>query len=492
MHRSLILALTLVAAAASPAWAQPAPHEYGTQAHDDPEAENGAAPGASAAPAPGLDLQSPDSIRNFAATQRTRLRELIEKRLDAKDDGVIERNGGAAAKIGLLGFLLVLMPLFLMRKYPGRLWTLTKYSFAAAFTWTLGFLAIAFMVVILKAAEGTAAQNTNPQMQIMETVLSYVEENAEEVVASPEIWGDALRSVGAQTNPEAMIPAHVLEGAATRIRQTAGQMQNNPEDFAPLLNVGTLAFGAIKILGGFLPDILFLVTAALLLWSLKPVALLILDIPRKGVEGVSMYQAMRDVWARIGREVLAVLCMIAVLFCVAEFSGVAMFYSLKSAVTLLLDYVQESVYYVASETGASPLYVLTAFFTSALIISLVIVLATVASAAFLGRVFLLLKQKFTEKVPLNTHMRFWKYGTLSYAWLMVLPAIVLFSAKLIIEAALIGYGDEHSWTLALFVGPLLELALLGLAFFFGRGLSALLFLFRYKHEPIEGSVAPAS
>lgn len=113
---------------------------------------------------------------------RERMVGQIEDKLMAKQ---AEKNAFIADVLGwasLSGLLLLLMPLFLRKKYPRNDGLLVKYSVLASGTFTVSMLLFTLVLVMFRQVQGGMGAIANPQIALIEAGFTSMENNIDDML----------------------------------------------------------------------------------------------------------------------------------------------------------------------------------------------------------------------------------------------------------------------------------------------------------------------
>jgi hypothetical protein len=260
-------------------------------------------------------------------------------------------------------------------------------------------------------------------------------------------------------------------------------------------------FKKVDFIFKILPIILFLVTMILFGLAIRPTLTEIIKLPMRAAAGESgvgretTKRAMRRVWG----ELLATICTIGVLTVLTLMSAFVLGQIVGPALDALLNYFSLAVSYLQFVQGASSGTVFLTLF--AVILFLVFNLATLilSMSFFLGKSQKIFQQKFNEGVPIATHARFFKLGTLSVVWVQLFPLVfAIVAGKVLLkmnDSIMSGVNDADAvpWGKLMLAGPLFLVVGFALLFWAVRGFKAIRFLqaYKVKQTPPPTASAPA-
>ncbi|MBL8715841.1 MAG: hypothetical protein JNL79_07580, partial [Myxococcales bacterium] len=133
----------------------------------------------------------------------------IEAKMEKAQEAKMERLSMVLGWVSMLGFLLLLMPIFLAKKYPGKLGVLFKTSAIAAFASVIVMNLFAAIVMLLKNVQGALARFTNPQIKIVEAALDGIGDSADHLISfGPQLIQPTLDQL---SSSEESVPVALLE-----------------------------------------------------------------------------------------------------------------------------------------------------------------------------------------------------------------------------------------------------------------------------------------
>jgi hypothetical protein len=145
---------------------------------DDADGEGLSPEDAAAFDAAALD---PKRLAEVLRAQLEKVRDKVltkmEEKIDAKTEKKLDAFRTFMGYFSLAGLLLLFVPLFLMRKYPGKLGVLFKYSALAAVSFVVCVNLFTGVAAIMKGAQGATGKFTNPQIAITTAVFDSLHES---------------------------------------------------------------------------------------------------------------------------------------------------------------------------------------------------------------------------------------------------------------------------------------------------------------------------
>lgn len=388
------------------------------------------------------------------------------------------------AGISLLGLFLLLMPLKLVKKYPGKGGLLFKYSALAAFTFFFTVNLFGGVLFGLRSVQGALAGFTNPAMAIAASTFDTLDDHAEDyIVMGKELFAPTLEQLKA--HPDEQPAVTILENGVKIVK-----------DAKVFLSVAKM-FKKVTFLLDYVPIVLFLITLILFFRAIWPTLREIILLPGRVAEGTATGgDVVKLAMARVFGELKATLCTIGVLAVLTLISSMVLSEIVAPAISALLEYFALCINYLQFVKDASSGLVFMALF--GVILFLVLNLATLilSMAFFLGKSQKIFQARFNANVPIATHARFFKWGVPSVLWVQVFPWLFVVIAGNIlyrINASLTGgelNADAISWGKLLLAGPLFLVVAYIVLFWAARGLKAIRFLQSYKVKV--PAVAPVS
>jgi hypothetical protein len=422
--------------------------------------------------------------RNIAKVREPVMQKVRDKIL-AKQSSSVGRVIGLLSWLSLAGLLLLLAPLVLARKYPGKGPLLWKSSAIAAVTFVVAVNLFVGALLLVRGAQTVAGQFVNPQVGLVNGALDTLDHKAEDFTAVRNFLQPTINQL--QGGEVADVPVALLNNAS--------KFQGQVEVFQTIKG----HFKKVGWLMGYLPIVLTLVALVLFALAARPVLSEIVKLPARAAGGdpEAIRSVVRSTFRRIGQEFLTALCFIGVLLLVTMISGFALTQALEPVMNTLLNTIMIAFLYVQLPDISAGLV------TFAVLGALVFLVLTVAayvlgSALFLGKAQKIFQRRFVERVPLASHEPFWLWGSASLMAVFTIPVVFMVLASVGIEAWVDSIPDDldvagvtrvleqvMTWVpVILVVGYLVF-------FWAGRGVKALGFLKSYPVVPRKGR-RPAS
>jgi hypothetical protein len=376
------------------------------------------------------------------------------------------------------GLLLLLMPLFLKKKYPNAGSSLWKYSAMAAGTFFITVNLFGGVLFGMRQAQNALSGLTNPSVAIAGGVFDTLDRNADEFIyTGKELFLPTLEQM--RNNPEEQPAVQLLENGMKIV-----------QDAKVFLSMAKL-FKKVDFLFGILPIILTVLTLVLFIVAIKPTLMAIIKLPAAAAEGRS--NAGREVVGlavkRVKGEMLATICTVGVLTVLSLFSAFVLGRVVEPALATLLRYFSDAVMYLQFVEGASSGLVFVSLFGVILFLVLNLAVLILSMSFFLGKSQKIFQARFNEGDPLSKHQRFFKWGIPSVLFVQVFPLLFVYLGNFILQKLNHSIrGDELdaekvSWTKMLLAGPLVLIVAFAVLFWAARGFKAIKFLQSYKVKP---------
>jgi hypothetical protein len=413
---------------------------------------------------------SPEQFRKVVALIKKLVLDKMEKKMAKKSAEKMATFSLGIFVFSLLGFGLLLMPLFLEKKYPGKGALLLKYSGLAAVTFFFTVNLFGGVLFGMKAAQGVLGSATNPSLAVASGTFDTLHDNADDyIVMGKELFVPTLMAL--EGNSEEQPAVLLIENGMKVV-----------EDAKVFMSIAKM-FKKIDVVFSVLPIVLFCVTMLLFALAVRPTLTEIIKLPMRAASGeagagkATTRNALRRVWG----ELLATLCTVGVLTLLTLVSAFILGHIVKPALDALLGYFALAVNYLQFVEGASSGIVFLTLFGVILFLALNLATLILSMSFFLGKCQKIFQAKFNTGTPVATHKRYFKWGVPA-----VLFVIVAEKALDKINASLlegIKDADAVPWTKIMLAGPLFLVVAYALMFWGARGFKAIGFLFSYKVTP---------
>ena len=378
----------------------------------------------------------------------------------------------------LTGLLILVMPLVLRKKYPGQGRVLFKYSALAAITFIVSVNLFGGVMMGVRGVQGALSAYTNPKIAIATGTFDTLDNNAEKYLTmGKQLFAPTLEQMRGNSDEQPV--ALILQNGQKIIK-----------DAKVFLSIKKM-FKKVDFVFDILPIVLFGVTMMLFGLAIRPTLTSIVKLPIRAAQGHG--GVGREVTSAAMREILAsfkaTLCTIGVLVVLTVLSSVVLGVVVAPALDTLLVYFSRSVSYLQFVEGASSGLVFVALFGVVLFLVMNLAALILAMSFFLGKCQKIFMARFQTGVPLSTHSRYFKWGSLSVALVHLLPVIFVVIADRVLEAIDssifdgVGSAADISWTKYMLSGPLFLVVGFGLFFWAARGFKAIAFLKSYKLVP---------
>jgi hypothetical protein len=398
----------------------------------------------------------------------------METKMEEKQAKKMGKLSSALALFSLTGLLLLLMPLFLRKSYPGKGAVLAKASALAAGAAVVAINLFAAVIVLLKGVQGAMGAKTNPVLKIVEASFDVLADQVHEMFAfGPTIIQPTLDQLSGDTDEPMPV---VLLMNVQRLGKAAAAHVDTFKSVAEW-------FIDMRWILEYVPAVLMFVTLALFAVAAKPVLVELVKLPGRaasGDEGATK-AALKLAGARILHELFAVGCLIGFLIAFTEVSETVLSISMYPAVNEFLDYFFMNLIYIQEDAHASGGLILGSLGGTLAFLVLNIAVVTLSGAFYLGKIHKIFQARFHDAVPLKAHASFWKWGTLAALWTVIFPLLYIEVAERITHLLeKDAEGKDPSWTFLLLSGPVLMVAGFLVAFWAVRGLKGMGFLLKYN------------
>ncbi len=401
----------------------------------------------------------------------------IEAKMEKAQEAKMERLSMVLGWVSMLGFVLLLMPIFLAKKYPGKLGVLFKTSAIAAFASVIVMNLFAAIVLLLKNVQGALAKFTNPQIKIVEAALDGIGDSADHLISfGPQLIQPTLDQL---SSSEESVPVALLEN-----------VQKIAKDAQPFLAAAKWFKGMLWIFD-YLPLVMTTMAIFLFLVGARPMLVELIKLPARAAAGENTEGVVKEAFRKVGRELLATLCLIVLLAVVTLLSGELLALAVRPAVENFLNTFFVDVIYVQTP-GASSGLIFGSLAGTVVFLVLNVMVVLLSTGFFLGKAHKIFQQRFQEKVPLSAHKKFWGWGTLALLWAQVFPVAFVLGAEPLVEKLLEkGFGkEEPNWTLVLLGGSGVFVVGFLFCFWAFRGLKGLAFLKKYDLVAAKAASVP--
>jgi hypothetical protein len=387
------------------------------------------------------------------------------------------------------GLLLLGMPLFLKKTYPGQGKTLFKYSALAAGTFFVTVNLFGGVLFGMRQAQNALSSYTNPSVAIAGGTFDTLYNNADEfVVTGKELFLPTLEAM--RNNPDEQPAVMLLENGMKIV-----------EDAKVFMSMAKL-FKKVDFVFSILPIILTLVTLILFILAIKPTLVEIIKLPAAAAAGNS--GAGRDIVTksikRVKGEMLATLCTVGVLTVLTLVSAAILGRVVEPALASLLRYFSAAISYLQFVEGASSGLVFVSLFGVILFLVLNLAALILSMSFFLGKSQKIFQARFNEGEPVSKHKKFFQWGIPAVLLVQVFPLVFAYVGEIILDkvnsSLLSGVTDAEAvpWTKLMIAGPLVLIVAFSILFWAVRGFKAIKFLQSYTVKPKapKGSAAGAA
>ncbi len=437
----------------------------------DQELEERAAKGEALAPS-----VSVEQFRQAIAMAKKVVLGKMEKKIEQGVEKKMRHFSIGVFVFSLCGLFLLLIPVVVGKKYPGKSGVLFKYSAFAALTFFVTVNLFGGVLMGMRTVQGHLGKFANPSLQITSATFDTLDKNAE-VYASlgKELFLPTVEAL--RGNSDAQPIAILLENGQKVIK-----------DARVFVSIAHLV-KKVDFIFKLLPIILFAVTMILFGLAIKPTLMEIIRLPVRAASGEA--GAGRDTTKRaLGRvlgELKAAACTLAVLALLTVVSAFTLGQVVAPVLDDLITYFYLAVMYLMNIEGASSGLVFVGLFGVTLFLVINLATLILSTGFFLGKTQKIFQARFNEGTPIRTHARFFTWGIPAILFVQVFPWIYGLVADKGLEKiyeGLIGPDiNTWAWGKIFLVAPVVLIVGFAVAFWAVRGVKAITFLATYKVKP---------
>jgi hypothetical protein len=437
----------------------------------DKELEERAAKGEALAPSVSVD-QFRMAIQMAKKVVLGKMEKKIEKGVEKK----MAHFSIGVFVFSLCGLFLLLIPVVVGKKYPGKSGILFKYSALAAITFFVTVNLFGGVLMGMRTVQGHLGKFANPSLAIASSTFDTLDKNAE-VYASlgKELFLPTVESL--RGNTDAQPVAILLENGQKVIK-----------DARVFVSIAHLV-KKVDFIFKLLPIILFAVTMLLFGLAIKPTIVEIIKLPMRAASGDAGAgrDTMKRALGRVFGELKAAACTLAVLALLTILSAVTLGEVVAPVLDDLITYFYMSVLYLMNIEGASSGLVFVGLFGVTLFLVINLATLILSTGFFLGKTQKIFQARFNEGTPIRTHARFFKWGIPAILFVQVFPWIYGLVADKALEKiydGLIGPDiNTWAWGKIFLVAPVVLIVGFAVVFWAVRGVKAIKFLATYKVKP---------
>lgn len=409
-------------------------------------------------------------IERIVPKVKERVLEKLDEKIDEKQAKKMNTLSMALFGFSLTGFLLLLMPLFLAKKYPGKGGLIFKFSAVAAVATVVVLDLFAVVVLLIRTVQGVTSKFTNPQIQIVSAALDNIVDEADHLVTiGPQLIQPTLDQLLGSDDP---VPVALLENVKTVVK-----------DAKPFISIAQW-FKGISWIFEYVPIVMTTIAVVVFVLGARPIVKELVALPARAAQGEDASAVVKEAFKRVGREFMAAGMMILCLIAVTMFSGEMLALAIRPAVASFLDAFFVNIVYVQQpEFNSTYLFASLGGTVVFLVLNVAVLIAS--SAIFIGKFHKIFQAKFQRNVPLGSHKKFWLWGTLGLIWAQAFPFLFAMAAEPLIEMLSDkAYAkDTPNWSLALLGGPAIYVLGFLVLFWAFRGIKAIVWTVKYKPEP---------
>ena len=401
----------------------------------------------------------------------------MEKKIAKKSDKKMATFGKIVTGVSLLGLLLLLMPLFLAKRFPGKSGLLFKYSGLAALTFVVTVNLFGGVLFGMRTVQGALSNYTNPSIAIAAGTFDTLDEQADKfIVMGKELFLPTIEQM--RNAPDEQPSVQLLQNGVKIV-----------QDAKVFLSIAKMV-KKVDFIFGILPIVLTLLTLVLFVLAIRPTLTEIIKLPMRAASGESGgKEVVGNAMKRVKGELIASVCTIGVLVVLTVVSSWVLGQIVKPALDAFLTYFSLTITYLQFAQGASSGLVFVTLFAVILFLVLNLAALILSMSFFLGKAQKIFQQRFNEGTPISTHARFFKWGAPSVLLVQVFPWLFAITAAKLLDkindSVLEGATSAEmvSWGKLLLAGPAFLVVAFTILFWAVRGLKAMKFLATYKVKP---------
>ncbi|MFO0618191.1 MAG: hypothetical protein U0414_36700 [Polyangiaceae bacterium] len=435
-------------------------------------------------------ILDPQAINKMAQRNLPVLRKKIQEtkkkvhdKMVVKANAKLERRMNliamALAGTSLLSFLLLLMPLFLRKKYPGQGAKLFRISLYAALAMFGSFLLLSGVLVGMRIVQAKLGQLTNPGLVFSDGAFDAADKMVEDIAASPGLILKPLEDVATGRTDD----------LGLAILQNAAQFKKEVTVFKDVWNF----YKSVNWVLTYVPTAMIVLAVLLFLLTIKDLIRDVVRVPERVMKGeLKETEVFKFVAKRVKGETIATLCTLGVLTVLTIVSAIAL--SLLAAPTMA-NFIRQ-LFVTIQYTTVSKTFDKTIMYVGLLgvlvFIVLTVAISLVATILYLGKAQKIFRAWFNYDHPVAKYKGFFLgWRTLGVVWCLALPAIMLFSmsalANTLIDKAT--NGTSFDWSLALLPAAIALPGGLLLVWLVLFGLKTITSIIKYKVEGVPVSDA---
>jgi hypothetical protein len=413
---------------------------------------------------------------------------------------------GILAVIGSL--IVLLMPVFIGKRYPQHKPLLWKASAIAAGTFALTIVMLGATLLVMRLAQGAiATDSTSPKMRLADAAFDvleqeeYVEGFSELSKVRLDFIKGPLRTI-VEADPDkkaeyssfiAYVATHwstILEEPELKsIAKNAKKLKSSAGSFKSVIGF----YKKVDWIMGLVPIVLAILAVLLYLLPVRQTLIDIASAPAKAAaSGTGQTDIMGTAKHTVFAELKSVLPFLALVLVLLPLTGVFLAIAVKPLIEILLGYFLLTMFYILFSDVST--FVLYASLGGAIML-LVSILAVyiMGMVFFIGTTRKILRSVFHFRHTWGEFKRFFKWGGISMLWILVLPVLFVLGLEYItfemFEPNVESLGAKDM--LLIPVGALVAFPVL---FWAARGFKAMKFIMKFpvsmiRHDPALVEVA---
>ncbi len=443
-------------------------------------------------------------LREWLDIARSKVVKVLQDKEHAAQKKSFERILVVLVIVAAVGFFAVLlMPLFLKKKFPDRMGLLWKASAIAAVTFAVTVLLLGAALLAMRTVQGAVAtSSTSPKMKIAEGAFEvlrqddYVEGFSDLSKERLDFIKGPLKAIVTEeegaARPEdyaafvAYVAAHwaeiLQEPELKHLAKNANTLKSQTATFKSVIGF----YKKVDWLMGLVPIVLAVLAVLLYLLPLRETLVDIASAPARAAQGTGSSSGMLEkATGTVTAEMKSLLPFLALILIFLPLTGIFLALAVTPLVELVLGFSFITMFYILFTEASS--FALYASLGSAIVLLVTcIAIYILAMVFFIGTVRKILRSKFHYGHTFAEYKRFWIIGSLAVIGVMLFPVVYV---------NIVGYIAVEVWepdldvlsAMDMVMIPLPALVLFPILFWAVRGLKALKFIKGYPvavtHDP---------
>lgn len=379
--------------------------------------------------------------------------------------------------LSLCSFFLLLMPVFLGKKFPGqgaKLFRIGLYTSLAMFG---SFVLLSGVLLGMRVVQAKMGEYTNPGLVFSDGAFDAADKQVEDIAASP----------GLMLKPLEDVTVGKSDDLSLAVLQNASHFKKEVTVFMDVFKFYKSVHGVLA----YVPMALIILAVVLFLVSIKDLIKDVLKIPERVMKGeLKETDVFLFVGKRVKGETIATVCTLGVLLLLTIVSAAALTLLAAPTMSNFMRQLFVTIQYVTVAKTFDKTIMYIGLLGVIVFIILTVVISIASTAFYLGKSQKVFRAWFNYGAPVAKYKGFFLgWRTVGVLFNLALPAIMLFAmsalANSLIDKAT--NGTAFDWTMALLPAAI---ALPGglLTVFLVPGVMTLRSIMKYQ---VEGPVGDA-